>query len=132
MKLIKVLSLFGVAIVPQLALADAASLPSGLGQTKAIYDYCSQIDPADAATFGKMWSYAAEGKTSLAPASGFRVIYDSTISKLKALPRSSMVSGCHGGASQWTAEADPGKGVRARPGFGKGERPPSNPSHPSR
>jgi len=124
MKLIKVLSLFGAAVVPHLAFADA-SLPSGLGQTKAIYDYCSQINPADAATFGKMWSYAAEGNTSLAPASGFRAIYDSTISKLKALPRSAMVSGCHGGASQWIGA----EGRQARPRFGREERPASNLNH---
>jgi hypothetical protein len=122
MKLIKVLSLFGAAIVPQLALANAV-LPSGLGQTKAIYDYCSKVDPADAATFGKMWSNAAEGKTSLAPASGFQVIYDSTISKLKALPKSDIVSGCHGGASQWTRADVEAHKLRARPIFGKAERP---------
>jgi len=97
----KVLLLFGVAFVPHLAFANA-QLPAGLGQTKAIYDYCSQIDPADTATFGKMWGYAAGGNTSLVHAAGFQQIYDSTITRLKALPKSATASGCHGGASQWT------------------------------
>ena len=100
MKLIRVLTLFGVAIVPHLAFADVVQ-PSGLGQTKAIYDYCSQIDPTDAATFGKMWIDAANGTAGLTPTSDFHTIYNATISNLKALPRSTMVSGCHGGASLW-------------------------------
>ena len=116
MKLIKVLSLFGVAVLPHLAFADTA-LPPDLGPIKAMLDYCTQIDPKDAATFGRMWSYTAERETSRAPASGFQVVYDSTISRLKALPKSAMVSGCHGGATQW-AKVEP---VR-RPTTGKVER----------
>jgi hypothetical protein len=118
MKLIRVLTLFGVAIVPHLAFADVVQ-PSGLGETKAIYDYCSQIDPADAATFGKMWIYAANGAAGLTPTSDFNTIYNATISQLKALPRSTMVSGCHGGASQWL------KVAQVRPTTGKVDRPSS-------
>jgi hypothetical protein len=118
MKLIKVLSLFGVAILPHVAFADAA-LPPDLGPIKAMLDYCSQIDPADAAIFGRMWSSTAEReKTSLASASGFQGIYDSTTSRLKTFPRSTMVSACHGGASQWAKVV-----AKARPTTGKEERP---------
>lgn len=112
MKLIKVLTLFGMAIVPHLAFADVVQ-PSGLGQTKAIYDYCSQIDPTDAATFGKMWIDAANGTAGMTPTSDFHTIYNATLSDLKALPRSTMVSGCHDGASQW------GKVAQVRPTNGK-------------
>jgi hypothetical protein len=101
MKLIKVLSLFGAAIVPHLVFAQT-TMPSGLGQTKAIYDFCSQIDPADAATFSQMWIYSTDGTAALTPASGFQAKYDATMSQLKALPRLSMVNGCHGGAVQWS------------------------------
>jgi len=118
MKVLKVFSLFGLAILPHLAFADAPP-PSDLAPIKAMLDYCSQIDPADAATFGRMWSSTAEReKTSLASASGFQAIYDSTTSRLKTFPRSAMVSACHGGASQWAKVV-----VKARPTTGKEERP---------
>jgi hypothetical protein len=116
MKLIKVVTLLGVAIVPHLAFAGAVQ-PSGLGQTKAIYDYCSQIDPTDAGTFSRMWIYAANGTAGLTPTSDFNTIYNATISKLKTLPKSAMVSGCHGGASQWL------KVAQVRPTTGKVNRP---------
>jgi hypothetical protein len=123
MKLIKVLSSLGVAILPHLAFADTTPAPD-LGPIKAMLDYCSQIDPADAATFKRMWDSAADReKTSLSPASGFQAIYDSTTSRLKTFSRSGMVSACHSGASQW--------GVRARPTSGPERRPSSNPGHSS-
>jgi hypothetical protein len=111
MKLMKVLSLSGAVLVPHLAFADT-HLAAGLGQTKAIYDYCSRIDPADAATFAKMWSYAAGGNANLPYASGFQAIYNSTLARLQALPKSRTASGCHGGATEWAGvngEVEAGK-----------------------
>jgi hypothetical protein len=123
MKLVKVLSLFGVAIVPHLAFADTV-LPPDLGPIKAMLDYCTQIDPKDAATFGRMWSYTAEHEKTGAPAAGFQAVYDSTISRLKGFPTSAMASACHSGAAQWPAMA------RTRPISGRTERPESKPGRP--
>jgi hypothetical protein len=100
MKLIRVFSLFGMAIVPHLAFAETTP-PAGLGQTKAIYDYCAQIDPAEAETFGRMWRYSAGPNARLTPGADFQGKYNSTMSELKALPTTTTLSGCHASALQW-------------------------------
>jgi hypothetical protein len=97
MKLKLILSLSVAAIVPQLAFAEAHPT-SGAGVTKAILDYCSKVDSADAGTFGKMW-----GIFGAAPDAGFEHDYDATMSQLMQLPLATGVQTCGGGAKQFAA-----------------------------
>lgn len=108
MKPIRVLALLAVSIAPHWAFAADTTLPAGLGQTKAILDYCTQVDPADAAIFAQMWAVTS-GNPKLQTAAGFQDNYNSVMATLKSLEGHDLSKGCQAGASDWRSHKPHGE-----------------------
>lgn len=99
MSLIRIALLVAAATASEFAGAQTA-LPSSLGQTKAIYDYCATLDPADAASFAAMWTAASGGLAGAKETPEFLATYNDTTAKLKALPVLTTKAGCQGGVAE--------------------------------
>lgn len=114
MKIRHILLLCSAAALPQLATADlAVTNPAGLGQVKALLDYCITSDPRDASAFKAQWQNIVGGQGSLLAQieqnSAYQREYADLTGKLQKLPRGDSAKICSAGAAAWNATGAGGR-----------------------
>ncbi len=116
MKASRILFLCSAVALPHLAMADQTS-PQALGTVHAILDYCTQVDPHDAASFQGQWKNLSGGVklASLEGNSDYKQAYDLISGELGKISKESGAGTCAAGAS--------GKGLRREDSHHEKQRP---------
>jgi hypothetical protein len=122
MKVRHIILLCSAAALPQLATADlSVTNPAGLGQVKALLDFCIASDQRDAASFRAEWqSIVGEQKSLLAQIeqnSAYKQQYTEFTGELQKLPRGETAKICAVGAAAWN-----GAGVSDHGDHGKDDQ----------
>jgi hypothetical protein len=123
MKVKSVLLLCSVAALPQLATAAQPS-PEMLGIAQAVANFCSKVDPSDAATFQGIWkniaSMPATQLASVEANSSFKQAYQQANALLAQFSERDAEAGCKAiVGKKGDAERRPSHGVERRPDDGK-------------
>ncbi len=103
MKVYRILCLSAVIALPQLASAATTADEQGFGEVKAILDFCSSVDPKDAATFHALQTSLLKGKSEqdfekMEASGSFKQAYDQTKDALKKISKTVAVSNCASGS----------------------------------
>jgi hypothetical protein len=112
MKANRFLFVCSAVALPQLAMASLNDTdPRGLGTVNAILQFCTQVDPSDAATFRQIWNSIVGGETAQLNVaegrSGYQPAFDQTTGDLKAAGPDA-AKACAVGAVQWNASGQGG------------------------
>jgi hypothetical protein len=98
MNIKRVLFLCSVAALPQLAMAGTSS-PQALGTVHAILDFCTEVDPRDAASFAAMWRNVSTGQS--VGGSAYQQSYTLVSNELGQTSRQTSAQTCATGAKSF-------------------------------
>jgi hypothetical protein len=129
MKVSRILLLCSAVALPHMAMADLASTnPAGLGDVHALLDFCTKVDPKDAASFQAEWASIIGGASSkqVSGAEGggaYQTAYDYLMGVLAKLPKGDVSRICTVSASAWKGNGESSDGDHRHTGGSRAERP---------